>query len=116
MSVIRINDLKIRTIIGTKPWERKNKQELIINIGLEYEASKACGSDQIKDAIDYETLVKAVSSAVKSSQYRLLEKLAAKVLAVIMVNKKVESAWVRLDKPQAIAEAASVSFEMSIQR
>ncbi len=42
MAVIRINDLKVRVLIGAYSWERVNKQELIINITIEYDASKAC--------------------------------------------------------------------------
>ena len=34
MAVIRINDLKVRTLIGAYSWEKVNKQEVVINITI----------------------------------------------------------------------------------
>ena len=113
MAFIRINDLRLRAFIGTHPWEHKNKQDLILNLAICYDASKASKSDHLKDALDYEALTDRVSRAVQRSRHRLLEKLAAKVLDVVLAaDPRVSSAWVRLDKPHAIGEARSVSFEL----
>ena len=112
MATIRINDLRLRAIIGTHPWERKNKQDLVLNIVIEYDASKASKSDRLKDALDYEAIAGRVSKAIARSRYYLLEKLAARVLEVVSADPKVISARVRIDKPHAIGEARSVSFEL----
>jgi D-erythro-7,8-dihydroneopterin triphosphate epimerase len=116
MAVIHINDLKVRTIIGINPDERVNKQDLMINVTLEYDANKASKSDSIKDALDYHALSNALMRIAERSRYKLLEKLAAKLLEAIMADKRVTSAAVRLDKPQAIPEAKCVSFEVWAQR
>ena len=114
MSTIRINDLHLRVFIGTHPWERKNKQDLILNLAICYDASKASRSDHFKDALDYEVLADRVTRAVQRSRHHLLEKLAAKVLDVVLAaDPRVTGAWVRIDKPHAIGEARSVSFELS---
>ena len=114
MATIRINDLRLRALIGTHPWERKNKQDLILNLAICYDASKASKSDRLKDALDYEALVDRVTRAVQRSRYYLLEKLAAKVLDVVLTtDPMVSGAWVRLDKSHAIGKAHSVSFELS---
>ncbi|MBF0490094.1 MAG: dihydroneopterin aldolase [Candidatus Omnitrophica bacterium] len=110
MAIIDIVDLKVRTIIGTHPWERENKQELIINISLEYDASKASRSDNLKDAIDYEQITKAVIKTVENSQCHLLEKLAAKVMDKIKGFQGLQKVSLRIDKPQALAEARSISY------
>ncbi len=68
MSTIRINDLSLRVIIGTHPWERKNKQELILNICIVYDAAKAAKTDHLKDALDYEALVEKVTQLVQRSK------------------------------------------------
>ena len=78
MAIIRINDLKVRTIIGAHPWERVNKQELVINITIEYDASKACHSDKLKDALNYESVAAKAIKIAERSRYTLLEKLAGK--------------------------------------
>ena len=112
MAIIRINDLRLRAIIGTHPWERKNKQDLVLNLVIGYDASKASKSDRLKDALDYEAITAKVTKAIERSHYYLLEKLTAKVLDVVLADPKVISASVRVDKPHAIGEARSVSFEI----
>ncbi len=109
MAVIRINDLKVRALIGAYSWEKVNKQELVINITIEYDASKACLSDKLKDAFNYESVAAKAIKTVERSRHTLLEKLASKLLAGIMSDRRVQAAHVRVDKPQALAQARSVS-------
>ena len=116
MAVIRINDLKVRALIGAYSWERINKQELLINITIEYDASKACSSDNLKDALNYEAVATSVIKTVKRSRYALLEKLAGRIVKGVMSDRRVKVACVRLDKPHAIPEARAVSFEVSAMR
>ena len=112
LATIRINDLRLRAIIGTHPWERTNKQDLVLNLTIQYDASKASKSDRLKDALDYEAIAAKVTKLIQSSKYYLLEKLTARVLKVVSADPKVISACVRIDKPHAIGEARSVSFEL----
>ena len=116
MSVIRINDLKVRALIGANSWERVNRQELIINITIEYDAAKACRSDRLNDALNYESVAAKAIKTVERSRYILLEKLASKLLAGIMSDQRVEKAYVRVDKPHALPQARSVAFELSAER
>jgi FolB domain-containing protein len=116
MAVIRVNDLKVRSLIGAYSWERVNKQELIINITIEYDASKACLSDKLKDALNYESVAAKAVKTAERSRFVLLEKLVCKLLAGIMSDQRVNSAHVRVDKPQALAQARCVSFELSSER
>ena len=113
MAIIDIVDLRVRTIIGTHPWERKNKQELIINISLEYDSSKASRSDNLKDAVDYEQIAKAVIKTVENSRCLLLEKLAAKIMDQLKSNKGLQNVSLRIDKPHALAEAGCISYRIS---
>ena len=112
MATIRIHDLNFRSIIGAYSWERTNKQDVVVNLTLEYDASKASKSDRLKDALDYEALAKKIGRIVEGSRYQLLEKLAAKVLEGVMADKRIQWAKIRLEKPHAIAHAQSVSFEL----
>ena len=116
MAIIRINDLKVRALIGAYSWEKVNKQELVINITIEYDASKACISDKLKDALNYESVAAKVIKTAERERYTLLEKLASKLLAGIMSDRRAQAAHVRVDKPQALAQARCVSFELSAER
>ncbi len=116
MALIRIQDLNVRALIGAHSWERTNRQDLVVNITIEYDASKASKSDQLKDALDYDALTNQVVRTIERSRYQLLEKLAFKLLEGIMKDRRILSAVVRLDKPHAIAAAKCVSFEISAQQ
>ena len=116
MAVIRINDLKVRALIGAYSREKANKQELVINITIEYDASKACLSDKLRDALNYESVAAKAIRTAERSRHSLLEKLASKLLAGIMSDQRVEKAYVRVDKPHALPQARSVAFELSAER
>ena len=116
MATIRIIDLSLRTIIGTNDWERTSKQDVVINVVIEYDAKKAVESDNIKDAVDYKIITKKIIKEVESSQYGLLEKLTGSILKIVMEHPKVRAATVRIDKPFALRFARSVSVELSAKR
>ncbi|MCB9771945.1 MAG: dihydroneopterin aldolase [Candidatus Omnitrophica bacterium] len=113
MATIRITDLKLQTIIGINAWERKLKQDIIINVFLDFDSSKAAKSDNIKDTLDYKALKKQIMTFIRSSKFFLLEKLVEEVLTLIMSDPKVLKATVRIDKPKALRFAKSVSIESS---
>jgi len=116
IATIRITDLHLRAIIGIYDWERVEKQDVIINVTMEYDSKKAIATDNIKHALDYKTITKKIISEVEASKFLLLEKLADLVLKVAMENKKVLRTNVRVDKPLALRFAKSVSVEVSAQR
>ena len=56
--VIYIKDLRIKTIIGIFDWERKEKQEVSIDMEFPFDCKKAAATDSIEDAIDYKAITK----------------------------------------------------------
>ena len=112
MATIRITNLKLRAVIGINDWERDNKQDVVINITLNYDASKAAESDRVEDTIDYKTLTKKIIRLVENSQFYLLEKLAEVILQMSLEHPLVQAARVRVDKPLALRFADSVSVEL----
>jgi len=116
MAQIRITDLTLRTIIGINDWERKKKQDIVINILIDFDATRAAVSDNISDTVNYKALKQNIIQLVEASNFFLLEKLTAEVLKLIMEDPQVEKATVRIDKPQALRFAKSVSMEMSATR
>ncbi len=113
MATVRITNLRLRAIIGANDWERNIKQDVVINITFDYNSAKAQQSDQLKDAVDYKTMTKKIIQTVEKSNYQLIEKLAEVVLNIILESKPVKSATVKIDKPQALRFADSVSVELS---
>ena len=113
---LKISDLLLRTVIGDNQWERGVKQDVVINVSCEFDATAAVASDKLEDTVNYKAMKKRIIAEVEGSSYRLLEKLTSQVLAIVMEDARVLCATVRVDKPQALRYAKSVSIEMSSRR
>ncbi|MBF0484931.1 MAG: FolB domain-containing protein [Candidatus Omnitrophica bacterium] len=113
---IHIRDLALKAVIGTEERERKNAQELVLNIFFEYDASLAVQTDALGHAVDYQALVQKIKGKIEQSKYFLIERLGQDVLELMMADARILSAKVIIDKPQALAEARSVAVQMSINR
>lgn len=113
MATIHIKDLALRTIIGIEDWEREKEQDILINLFLEYDATKAALSDDIKDAVDYKAVKQGIMHLVAVSRFNLVEKLAHEILSLALKDARVEKATVAIDKPQALRFARSVSLTLS---
>ncbi len=113
---IYIRDLALRCVIGVYPEERKDKQDVIVNIVLECDASAAAKTDRIEDAVDYKGIKKQIIELVEKSRFNLIETLADRIAAVCLSNPKVLRATVTVDKPGALRFARSVAVEISRSR
>ena len=116
MAKIRITNLRLRTIIGTHDWEREVQQDVVVNITLDYDATKAIASDDLRKTVDYKALTKQIVKEVEASRFFLLEKLAGRILDIATAHPAVLEAVVRVDKPQALRFADSVSVELNWSR
>jgi dihydroneopterin aldolase/2-amino-4-hydroxy-6-hydroxymethyldihydropteridine diphosphokinase len=109
---IQIKDLLLRTIIGINDEERRNKQDVLINITLHADTRAAGASDDIADAVNYRTITKRIIRSVEGSQFFLVEKMAAEIAAICLEDPRVERATVRVEKPGALRFARSVGVEI----
>ena len=114
--IIRFKNLRLRAIIGVNPWERNEKQSVIINAELEFDGERASQSDDLNDTIDYRLISKRIIEHVENSQYQLIEALAGNLLRLIMEEPRVIRARLEVDKPNAVRSADSTSVEVSATR
>lgn len=114
--VIRIKNLRLRTIIGIEGWERRKKQDVVLNIRVEFNGSQAAATDRIDDSVDYKKITKKIIRLVEDSEFFLLEKLVSCVADAILNDERVQRVWVEIDKPHALRFADSVSMEVTVER
>ncbi|WP_417850054.1 dihydroneopterin aldolase [Thalassoglobus sp.] len=105
---IEIKDLLVRTIIGINPDERKNRQDVVINLKFQVDIRPAGASDDIEDAVNYRTICKSVIAFVEESDFQLVEKLAEEVAQLCLQNERIERVWVSIEKPGALRFSRSV--------
>ncbi len=116
MDQILISDLSARCIIGVNEEERREKQDVLINISLQGDLTAACKSDRFEDAIDYRSIKKRVLNMVEKSQHYLVEALAESVAQVCLSDPKVLEVTIRVEKPSALRFARTVGVEISRPR
>jgi D-erythro-7,8-dihydroneopterin triphosphate epimerase len=109
---IQIRDLLLRTIIGINEEERRDRQDVLLNIILYADTRAAGASDDIEDAVNYRTITKRIIRRVEESSFDLVEKMAAEVAAICLEDARVEAVDVRVEKPGALRFARSVGVEI----
>ena len=113
---ILISDLMIRCVIGVHDWERKDKQDVLINIELEASLQAAGASDDFEDAGDYRAITKKVIDLVQGSTFYLVEALAEAIAEICLQDDRVLRAKVRVEKPGALRFARTVGVEVDRAR
>lgn len=113
---IKIAGLKLRTFIGIKEDEVLNKQDVVINISIHYDATSAINTNQIETALNYRTITKEIIQFIEQNRFSLLEKMTHDVLMIILSYPQVNHASVQIDKPFALRFSKSVSVTLSASK
>jgi len=113
MDSIIIKDLLARCIIGINDDERREKQDVIINITLTADLKKPGLSDNFEDTVDYRSIKKRVFETVESSSFFLVEALAEEVAGLCLGFSGVKAVKVLVEKPSALRFARSVGIEIN---
>ncbi len=114
MDTLRLKGLELSTVIGTLPGERVRKQNVVFDLALDFDSSKAGKSDDLADTFDYSALERKIVSAVESSSFRLIEALAEHVAGLCLEVPQIRSVEVTLSKPEA--EIRSSAVEITVRR
>jgi dihydroneopterin aldolase/D-erythro-7,8-dihydroneopterin triphosphate epimerase len=109
---ILIKDLMLRCILGLSGEERREKQDVLINLVLWTDLKRAAASDNIEDTVDYAALKKRIITLVEGSQFHLAETLADRIATLCLEQKAIQQVQVTLEKPTALRFAHSVGVEI----
>lgn len=109
---IVISDLLLRCVIGINDSERREAQDVLIQITLYTDTSKPAKTDDIDDAVNYRSVTKDVIRAVEGSSFNLVETLAEEISNLCLKYDGVEGCMIRVEKPHALRFAGSVGVEI----
>ncbi len=113
MATIYIKDLLLRTEVGFNSHELGKKQDLVLNIAIEYLTHGEEISDDPEQALDYREICKQIIGLIEKNRYNLLEKVASDVVILILDIPRVLKVSIEVDKPHALRFSRSVSFSMT---
>ena len=111
-ATINVRNLRLRTYIGFNPEETEKRQDIVVNMEIDYRIAGDVLEDRVEDALNYKTITKQVIHHVEQGRFLLLEKLVADVLDICSAHPSVERAQVTVDKPHALRFADSVSLTL----
>ncbi len=112
MDQIFIKDLLVRGIIGINDWEREKPQDILINIIISADLTKAGDTDDISYSINYRTIAKKAQSRAETAQRLTVEALAADIANICLEEPGVLKVRVKVEKPNAVRFARSVGVEV----
>jgi len=116
MDRIFIRELALRCIIGIYPEERREKQDIVINIEMHADLRKAGRTDCLDDTVDYKSVKKEVLRLVEGSGFQLIESLAERIADIALEHDRVQRVVVTIDKPGALRFARSSAVEITRSR
>ena len=108
MDIVFIRELKVDTVVGIYDWERRIRQNVVLDLDMAADIARAAKSDRIEDTLDYKAVAKRVIQYVSGAEFKLVETLAEKVAELVMQEFKVRWVKVTLNKPGAVSGSKSV--------
>jgi FolB domain-containing protein len=114
---ISVEGLRARTIVGVHEWERRERQDVSIDLDLEVDLGPAATSDDLAETVDYGALSRAVVAFAETSRCHLLERLAGSIADLVLEHSaRVHAVTVRVDKPNASRLARTVAVRLRRER
>ena len=107
-----VRDLAIKAVLGIHEHEKLKPQRVVINIDLSVRERGGPLDDNIANVVSYEKVVDHIKEIVARGHVNLVETLAEMIAGRCLENPWVLGVRVRIEKPDIIAEAASVGIEI----
>ena len=112
MDRIMIRGLCARCIIGTGKEERRERQDVTMDIVMFADLRHAGHSDRIEHTVDYRAIKKKVLAMVEQSEFFLVEALAEAVADICLGDPKVVRVQVQVDNPTALRFARTIGVRI----
>jgi 7,8-dihydroneopterin aldolase/epimerase/oxygenase len=109
---VLIKNFIINEIIGIHKNEKINKQKIIFNIVINVNQNIYPDENDLSSIVDYEKITNKLKKLVKNKKYNFLESLAEDSFREIFADKRINSVKIKIEKPDAIANAQAVGVEV----
>lgn len=115
--IVKIEDLRVHSIIGCREHEREFPQELSVNISYRLDMTECVQSDLISDTIDYQAIYAAAQEIADEQEFHLIETYAFELSHYLLAEFPFLWVKVEVKKPMALpcAAYASITFEISAE-
>ena len=101
---------------GVFEHEKREGQTFVVDLTLGVDTAPAAATDDLRDTVDYGSLVASVKQAVEADPVDLIETLAQRLADVCLRDVRVEWARITVHKPDAPIEATFGDVTLTITR
>jgi 7,8-dihydroneopterin aldolase/epimerase/oxygenase len=101
---------------GVFEHEKREGQTFVVDLTLGLDSTPAAASDDLRDTVDYGSLVAAVKQAVEADPVDLIETLAQRLADVCLRERRVEWARITVHKPEAPIDATFADVTLTVTR
>ncbi|KAI9365181.1 Dihydropteroate synthase-like protein [Pilaira anomala] len=113
---IFVRDLRLHTIVGVNPWEREEKQVVVINLKVFPRGSNSLIENEQNKAYNLRTIVRTLTRHIEASGYKTIEAFGVTVARLALEKCHVNKISVRVEKPSAILFADCSGIEVTRDR
>ncbi len=106
-----IKDFIIDEIIGFYEHEKIKKQKIKFNIVIDVDQNVLPDEKDIKSIVDYEKITNNLKNLAKNKKYNFLESLVEDSFKELFEDKRITSAKVKIEKPDAIKNAELLLYK-----
>lgn len=107
--IIKIKNLRLKTIVGVYEWEQNYLRDIIINLRIETDNNASMQSDQLSDTIDYDVIIAKIKNFAENNRCQLIEKMVGSILDEIMQDSRIKKCRLEIDKVGVYEELDSLS-------
>ena len=111
-----VRDLVLPATVGVWAHEKGQRQRVRINLDLGVAEGATPPPDRLDAVVCYDRLTRGVRELVAAEHVHLLETLAERIAALALVDPRVVSARIRVEKLDVYADAEAVGIEIERRR
>jgi len=108
---IFIDSMRLKCKIGVTVDERREPQDVIVDVSLILDLERAAKSNSLDDTVNYREIMQQVSAFVLAGEFTLLEGLAEGIASLTLASFRAERVSVRVRKGK-YANEPSVGVEI----
>ena len=101
---------------GVYGFEQEKAQVFRVDVSVFLDLSKAGGSDELGDTIDYGALAEEVREVVGGESHALIERVAARVAETVLDHPAAQRTLVTIHKPDAPVDLVFEDIAVTIER
>ena len=107
-----VRDLELSAYIGVYDAEQGVRQPIKINLEIEVMEPSDPVGDRLEDVVCYNKLTQGIKAIIDEGHIKLVETLAERIAELALSHIMVDAVVVRVEKPNAIPEAAAAGVEI----